>query len=273
MCGILGLFNPTGVLLPSDTFDSALDRLKRKRLDNSYWTAYIASAVLVQPAKAAFLDYQVNGVVSQADTTFGSGYTPLFDELGFVPTAGDALTLKYLVDTTTPGTNYGSGNTQYSGALSSVTLSVNHLGQVGTILVPIQQAPDSYVAIQNNANYGSSYQTGYYASAAPSNPVTTGNVTSLVFYTIISSAAPLSPPLYPDTSISQAPLAAGTLNLGSELGLNEVEWANGIFVASNSIGATHISASVSPVPLPAAVWLLISGTGGLAALARKRRDA
>ena|ERR1700730_2718978 len=166
-------------------------------------TGTIASAVLfVQPAKAAFPDYQVNGVVSQADTTFGSRYTPLFDELGFVPTAGDTLTLKYLVDTTTPGTNNGQENTQYGGALSSVTLSVNHLGQVGTILVPIQQAPDSYVTMQNNANYGSSYQTGYYASVAPINPVTIGNVTSLVFDTIISSLAPLSPPLYPDTSIN-----------------------------------------------------------------------
>ncbi len=237
-------------------------------------TGTIASAVLfVQPAKAAFLDYQVNGVVSQADTTFGSGYTPLFDELGFVPAAGDALTLEYWVDTTTPGTNNGPGNIQYGGALSSVTLSVNHLGQVGTISIPVQQAPDGYVTIQNNANYGSSYQTGYYASIAPINPATTGNVTSLVFYTIASSAAPLSPALYPDTSIGQAPLAVGTPNLSSELGLNEVEWANGIFVASNSIGATYTSASVSPVPLPATVWLLISGIGGLGALASKRRDA
>lgn len=234
----------------------------------------IASAVLfVQPTKAAFLDYQVNGVVSQADTTFGSGYTPLFDELGFVPTTGDALTLNYLVDTTSPGTNIGPGITQYSGALSSVTLSINHQGQVGTILVPIQQAPDSQVTIQNNANFGSSYQTGYYASVAPINPVTTGNVISLVFYTITSNAAPLSPPLYPDMSVSQAPLAAGTLNLSSELGLNEVEWANGISVASNLIEATYISASVSPVPIPAGVWLLISGIGGLGALAIKRRDS
>src|ERR1700731_1996276 len=35
MCGILGLFNPSGVLPPSDTFDSALDRLKLRGPDDS----------------------------------------------------------------------------------------------------------------------------------------------------------------------------------------------------------------------------------------------
>jgi asparagine synthase (glutamine-hydrolysing) len=35
MCGILGLYNPSGVLPPSDTFDSALDRLKLRGPDDS----------------------------------------------------------------------------------------------------------------------------------------------------------------------------------------------------------------------------------------------
>ncbi len=35
MCGILGLFNPSGGLLPSDTFDAALDRLKLRGPDDS----------------------------------------------------------------------------------------------------------------------------------------------------------------------------------------------------------------------------------------------
>jgi hypothetical protein len=80
----------------------------------------------------------------------------------------------------------------------------------------------------------------------------------------------LSPPLYPDTSIYQGPLCAGTPNLIVELGLNEVQWANGIFVENNSISATYTSASVSPVPLPAA-WLLLSGMTRIAVF-RKRKS-
>lgn len=235
--------------------------------------AIVSVVIFVQPARATLLDYQVNGVVSQFYSTSGSGYTPLFDELGFVPNLGDGLTLNYLVDTTTTATNIATGITQYSGALSSVTLSINHAGQVGTIAVPILQTRDSYVTIENNGDYGSSYETGYYASVAPNNPPATGNATSVVFYTIISSAAPLSPPLYPDNSVTETPLAAGTPNLNTEFGINEVEWANGIFVASNTIGATYTSASVSPVPLPSAICMFISGIAGFGAIARKRRPA
>jgi hypothetical protein len=238
-------------------------------------TGAIACALLLgQPASAELLVYQVNGVVSEADTTFGSGYTPLFDELGFVPTTGDSFTLRYLVNTNTPGTPFAEVGVQYNGALSSMTLSVNHLGQqVGTISVPIPQPLDGYIAIQNNVAYTSSlYETSFYAQVGVPGTVTpTGNAVNVTFYTSSSTAAPLSPPLYPDTSISEKPLAVTTPNLSAELGIGEGDWVNGIMVASNTIDATYISASVSPVPLPGGVWLLGSGIIGLVALGRKQK--
>jgi hypothetical protein len=236
-------------------------------------TGAIACTLLLgQPASAELLVYQVNGVVSEADTTFGSGYTPLFDELGFVPTNGDSFTLRYLVNTNTPGTPFAQGGVQYNGALSSMTLSVNHLGQqVGTISVPIPQPLDGYVAIQDNVAYTSClYETSFYAQVGvPGTP--TGNAVNVTFYTSSSTAEPLSPPLYPDTSITEKPLAVTTPNLSAELGIGEGEWVNGIAVASNTIDATYISASVSPVPLPGSVWLLGSGIIGLVALGRKQK--
>lgn len=235
------------------------------------WLVIASALLLARAAKADILAYQINGTVSQADTQSGTGYTPLFDLLGFRPTLGDALTLTYHVDTNTPGASTSPGSTQYAGALSSVAVSVTHLGQVGTISIPIPQTPDSYATIFSNANFGTFYQSGYYAAVAPINPPRTGDVMSLVFYTIAQSAEPLSPPLYPDTSLGQAPLAAGTPNLSVGFGLNSVRWVDGIFVDANGISATYNSSSVSPVPLPAAAWLLLSALTGIG-VAQMRKD-
>jgi hypothetical protein len=235
--------------------------------------ALACALLLGQPANAALLVYQVNGVVSGTETTFGSGYTPLFDALGFAPTSGDSFTLRYLVNTNTPGIQFAQGGVQYAGALSSMTLSVSHLGQVGMISVPILQPVDSYISIQNNVAYTPSlYETGFYAEVGVPGSVTpTGNVFDALFYTISFTPAPLSPPLYADTSITEKPLAAATPNLGVDLGIGEGDWVNGIVVAANTISATYISASVSPVPLPGSVWFLGSGILGLVALSRKRK--
>jgi asparagine synthase (glutamine-hydrolysing) len=59
MCGILGLFNPTGAPLPSDTFDSALDRLKLRGPDDSgIWRD---ECVLLGHRRLAIVDLTATG--------------------------------------------------------------------------------------------------------------------------------------------------------------------------------------------------------------------
>jgi hypothetical protein len=45
-------------------------------------------------------------------------------------------------------------------------------------------------------------------------------------------------------------------------------------IASGTSGGSYIgSVDLQPVPLPAAIWLMLSGLGGLGALVRKRGAA
>ncbi len=45
------------------------------------------------------------------------------------------------------------------------------------------------------------------------------------------------------------------------------------YTSINAIGVDNLTYSTSPVPLPAAAWLMLSGLGGLGAMLRKRRAA
>jgi asparagine synthase (glutamine-hydrolysing) len=59
MCGILGLFNPTGVLPPSDAFDSALERLKLRGPDDS--GTWRDECVLLGHRRLAIVDLSPTG--------------------------------------------------------------------------------------------------------------------------------------------------------------------------------------------------------------------
>ena len=59
MCGILGLYNPTGALPPPDAFDSALDRLKLRGPDDS--GAWRDECVLLGHRRLAIVDLSPAG--------------------------------------------------------------------------------------------------------------------------------------------------------------------------------------------------------------------
>jgi len=50
---------------------------------------------------------------------------------------------------------------------------------------------------------------------------------------------------------------------------NEYAW--GEFVIDDTDGVTYNITSLTPVPLPAAAWLMLSGLGGLGLVGRKRK--
>jgi hypothetical protein len=63
----------------------------------------------------------------------------------------------------------------------------------------------------------------------------------------------------------------GTFAIGGAV--TGVPPTNYIFAASLDNPATELVVNSTPVPLPAAAWLLVSGIGGLGWFARKKRDA
>lgn len=68
------------------------------------------------------------------------------------------------------------------------------------------------------------------------------------------------------------PSANGT-GSGSEVVVFSPEFPDGIArdELSGAAGAVNDPAAVSPVPVPAAAWLMMSGVAGLAAVARRRQ--
>jgi hypothetical protein len=67
-----------------------------------------------------------------------------------------------------------------------------------------------------------------------------------------------------------------TTGASSNVTARSIVGTNGGFLSSgNQIGSpgSIANASVSPVPVPAAAWLMVSGLGALGAMARRRRQA
>jgi len=78
-----------------------------------------------------------------------------------------------------------------------------------------------------------------------------------------------------DVNVNASSLTSGTFD--NTAGLNNatlsqfsVAGINGAFKSANGkIGSPGIDTAVTPVPLPAAAWLLLSGLGGLGAFRRR----
>lgn len=205
-------------------------------------------ALFSHSAHAQYVEYQIKGTVSSMYDTPNSTFKPIFDQLGFEPAFGDAMTATYRVNTNTSGTVFGPGQVEYLGALNSVSVTVTHGQRTGRIVIASPQHADDYVAMFNNVDLGGIYETAYFAELGSASNPDAGNTGVFVFYAALETQAPLSPPLYPNpsTAICQAPPAADLPNLSASLGITLEHWEGGIAVAQNYLYATYVSATITP---------------------------
>ena len=224
--------------------------------------ALVAAVLVAQPASAALLTYEATGVVDFLYNNPGNPLPQTWSESGL----GQRLTVDFTIDTATPVSGIftntvGGPVTGNSYARGAVTVTAT-LGSTSVSLGP------QTVTILNgnfvNSTYG--YQTSF--ATGPTNYLPDSPVLSL--FTIVDSRTAEPIALYPDTSLlNAAPLTPAQLayaaSLGAVVATNLLIYLPG--GQSGPYSQVQVGAfSVSPVPLPATVWLLLSGLGGLGGL-------
>jgi hypothetical protein len=221
-------------------------------------------------ANAALVTYQVDGTINEVSNTFGglpSGFSSA--------STGEQLVLTFTVDTST-APNYGStaNSASYANAVVSETATIG-----GTTLTPSIAGgqPSSVVGIMadqaSGSGAGTVYTTQYEVIAGSTQPANyTGVDPSWELNESIGTRSPTG--FYTNASLSDAPLSLFQIgqNGFAEIYLNYDGYVNGSYTAENSLIRADVT-SISAVPIPASVWLLVSGIGSLGALARKKRAA
>jgi hypothetical protein len=213
-------------------------------------------------ANAALVTWRVTGVITAADDD--DGLLP-------VPSVGETtMSVDYTFEDSTPDLENDPNQGMYFNALRNVNLTV---GAYSASFVPALSGNTfaNLISIQNDRFIGGSNtidQFGVYGARMPQPPsngiqtefAMTWNAHSAFLLDPLSSDSTPSTP--PDPLFFSLPAFFWTVD----------EYSDGALVARDSVRAFAFSHSIiSPVPLPAAAWLLLSGVGALGGFAHRRR--
>jgi hypothetical protein len=207
------------------------------------------------PAYASPVTYQATGTIYQ---TLDLNFMPT----GFDTAAnGQTLNIVFTLDPATPATSSSASESVYGQSILSAS------AQLGSATATIDTT-DTRTIIDNNYLAGSTYLDVFSASSylGPMPVNFTGSRLLFRVETYATSTSPLA--FYNSTSLSNAPLTPSQWT-GTLLQLTSFNYVNGVLQGEGIINASALE--VSPVPLPAAVWFLLSGLGGFGALRRRRR--
>jgi hypothetical protein len=210
----------------------------------------LAAAIIAAPviAHADSITYDFTGIVTNSGGDYSSvAIGSLISgtlTLNFANADGDSTRNYGVVGSTASGWSVGTIGNPPAAMVVSSTANVDGISYVS-------QAPigNSYSFIEGSGGTGAYFQAGEYVNTL-SQPNTESSIE-----------------LYGSGSASAYSSAGLPINVGGGTGFFAIV-TNGI----NSEVVYNIS-SLSPVPLPASVWLMLSGLVGVGAMARKRRAA
>lgn len=227
-------------------------------------SAAIILLLSAAPGQAQFVTYQASGTISQADNT------ALMPSALSSAMAGQTLTVDFTVNTAAAGSVNAPGDNLYLGnPIVSVSASIGSgFAAIGSATSQVEVSAD-YLA-QGNYLYQSQYTA--FASDNPNNSFT-GIVSGFGLTTQTSDYQPQL--IYPDASLSNAPLSASLATDSDELVLAFSPYVNGsaqpltgdlsIFsdVAIQQVSGTVSAPEIDPTSAISALTLLL---GSLAVL-------
>jgi hypothetical protein len=229
-------------------------------------SAAIILLLSAAPGQAQFVTYQVSGTISEADNT------ALMPSALSSALAGGTLVVDFTVNTSSPGmVNFGPGDNLYSAnPIVAVSASVGSgFAAIGNDISQVEISAD-YLA-------NSLYQTQFNAFSTSNTP-DTGIASG--FGLITATSAPQPQSIYPNASLSNAPLSASLATDSDQLVLGFVGYSEGeaesfgdisVFadVAVQQVG-TVSAPEIDPTSAVSALTLLL---GSLAVLrGRKSRE-
>jgi hypothetical protein len=244
-------------------------------------TILLAAAMLALPlaANADIVTFDFSGVVTQAQSTVGNGYTLLPDDVGDVVTGTYTFNFANALASQSGGSTVGSlqtlpwqgeaeGGSAYN--LPSPTgLVFTSTAQTVTSTGLISYSTSSPGSIQSDSIVHAQAANQWYASESQySGSIYTGSVLNIISN---SNGALVWVPAPSSLAGTPVPDTIDGVPVGMEDG--GFQNAQGFFIEYNLTSLTLASDIPSPVPLPASAWLLVAGLGGLGAFARKRRAA
>jgi hypothetical protein len=200
----------------------------------------------------------------------------IFDYDGLLPFSligGELMSISYLIDdAATPVDEYPSlpNNARYQGAVLSMTVTI---GEHSVVIVPPESGA-SYMAVLNDSPVGNrladSWAVGAQTHLSPPAAPERMYSGSVYLYMEMLDSSP-APALVSDESFQPVPPQDWQEAMefaNGPLGAASIYFSVFSGAMSSSVGAPISTLTVTPVPIPAAAWLLLSGFGAFLSAVR-----